>query len=169
MRKSLIVSIAALAMSLSVACCPSPVVHAQGASSPQVHKVAAPVARKGSVIKVAVHVDENDPKLLNLALNNVANISQYYKSKKQKVAIEVVAYGPGLTLLRTENNPVKQRVEAMALEMPHLTFAACGNTIANMTKKEGKPVAVMSEAKVVPSGVIRLIELQRQGYAYLRP
>jgi intracellular sulfur oxidation DsrE/DsrF family protein len=57
----------------------------------------------------------------------------------------------------------------MSLEMPNLTFAACGNTQANMTKAEGKPVTLLSEAKITPSGVVRLMELQGQGYAYIRP
>ena len=50
-----------------------------------------------------------------------------------------------------------------------MTFAACGNTQANQAKAENKPVTLISEAKVTPSGVVRLMELQKQGYAYIRP
>jgi intracellular sulfur oxidation DsrE/DsrF family protein len=57
----------------------------------------------------------------------------------------------------------------MALEYPNLTFVACANTQANQSKAEGKPVALLSEAKVMPSGIARLIELQQQGYTYIRP
>jgi hypothetical protein len=38
-----------------------------------------------------------------------------------------------------------------------------------MAKKEGKEIELMSEARMVPSGVVRLIELQEDGYAYVRP
>ena len=57
----------------------------------------------------------------------------------------------------------------MALEHPNVTFVACANTQANQSKAEGKPVTIMSEAKVMPSGVVRLIELQQKGYTYIRP
>jgi len=41
--------------------------------------------------------------------------------------------------------------------------------VAGMSKQEGKDVPLMSEAKLAPSGVVRLIELQEKGYAYIRP
>ncbi len=124
---------------------------------------------EGKANKVAIHVDENDPAEMNMALNNAKNVSSYYKSKGDTVTVELVAYGPGLTMLRADNSPVKDRISAMSLEIDHLTFSACGNTIEGMKKKEGKDIPLMSEAKVVPSGVVRLIELQEQGYAYVRP
>ena len=119
--------------------------------------------------KVAIQVNQNDKAVMELALNNVRNITEYYKSKGETVAIEVVAYGPGLHMLRSDTSPVKDRIAPMALENPSIAFIACGNTQANQSKAEGKPVPIMSEAKVVPSGVVRLIELQKQGYAYIRP
>ena len=57
----------------------------------------------------------------------------------------------------------------MSLQNPDLTFAACGNTQANQSKAENKPVTLVDEAKVTPSGVVRLMELQKQGWAYIRP
>lgn len=127
---------------------------------------------RGSVLaahKVAIQVNDNDPKVMNLALNNARNIADYYKGKRQSVIIEIVTYGPGLHMLREDTSPVKQRVAEMSLAMPELAFAACANTQANMAKQEGKSVPLLSEARVVPSGVVRLIELQRTGYAYIRP
>ena len=55
------------------------------------------------------------------------------------------------------------------LEGEDVTFTACGNTIANMEKNTGRKITIMEEARVVPSGVVRLIELQEDGYAYVRP
>lgn len=119
--------------------------------------------------KIAVHVDSSDPKTINLALNNVQNVKKYYESKGQKVRIEVIAYGPGLTMLLANKSPVKERVAAMALEDPDLQFSACSNTHAKMSKKAGKKLALLPEAEMVPSGVVRLVELQEQGYSYIRP
>ena len=57
----------------------------------------------------------------------------------------------------------------MSLENANVTFAACGNTQANQSKAENRPVILISEAKVTRSGVVRLMELQKQGYAYIKP
>ncbi|WP_417686945.1 hypothetical protein [Roseibium sp.] len=119
--------------------------------------------------KVAIHVDENDPQVMNMALNNAQNINSYYQSKGDTVEIELVAYGPGLVMLREDKSPVKDRISAMSLEMANLSFSACGNTHRNMSKAEGAEVALVSEASLVPSGVVRLIELQESGFSYIRP
>ena len=66
-------------------------------------------------------------------------------------------------------SPVKDRISAMSLESPEITFAACGNTHQKMVEKAGKDVPLLDETKMVPSGVVRLMELQGEGYAYIRP
>lgn len=119
--------------------------------------------------KLAIHIDENDPAVMNLALNNVQNVFSYYKEKGEKVVVEIVAYGPGLNMFVEDKSPVKDRISAMALEQPDLTFSACGNTLAGMTKKAGHEIKLMGEAVVVSAGVVRLMELDAEGYTYLKP
>lgn len=121
------------------------------------------------VHKVAVHVDDNDPMRMNMALNNVKNIKKYYDSVGEEVEIEVVAYGPGLHMLREDTSPVADRISVLSLEIENLTFSACGNTHSIMSEKAGSEVALLDEANMVPSGVVQLIHLQEQGYAYVRP
>ena len=53
--------------------------------------------------------------------------------------------------------------------MPAISFKACGNTQENMHKAESKEIPLIPEAKVVKSGVVRVMELQEQGWAYVRP
>jgi len=119
--------------------------------------------------KVAIQVNQNDKAVMDLALNNAKNVIDYYWAKGETVSVEIVTYGPGLHMLRADTSPVKERIAPMALENSNLAFIACGNTQANQSKAEGKPVKLLSEAKVMPSGVVRLMELQKQGYAYIRP
>ncbi len=119
--------------------------------------------------RLAVQVDVNDPAIMNLALNNVANTAQHYREIGQKVEIEVVAFGPGLHMLRDDTSPVKARIQSMSDTMPELTFSACGNTRENMTKVEAKEIPLISQAKLTKSGVVRLMELQERGWSYLRP
>ena len=121
------------------------------------------------VHKVAIHVDEADPKKMNMALNNVQNVRKYYDSKGEKVIIELVAYGPGLNMFRVDKSPVADRIAQMSLEIDNLQFSACGNTHRKMSKKAGKKIVLIDEAVMVTSGVVQLIALQEEGYSYVRP
>jgi intracellular sulfur oxidation DsrE/DsrF family protein len=119
--------------------------------------------------RLAIQVDVNDPATMNLVLNNVSNTVQHYSEIGQKVEIEVVAFGPGLHMLREDTSPVKARIKSMSETTPELTFSACGNTRENMTRAEEKEIPLISQAKVTKSGVVRLMELQERGWSYLRP
>jgi len=132
-------------------------------------KMGVATPRKQPPHRLVIHVDVNDPAVMNLALNNVSNVVQHYGDLSQKVEVEVVAYGPGLHMLRDDTSPVKGRIKMMSETTPELTFSACGNTRENMTKNEGKEVPLITQAKVTKSGVVRLMELQEQGWSYLRP
>ena len=119
--------------------------------------------------KVVLHLDDADPKRMNMVLNNVKNVRKYYDAKGEKVTIEVVAYGPGLHMLRADTSPVADRIAKMSLEIDNLQFSACGNTHRGMSKKAGKKIVMLEEATMVPSGVVQLIALQEDGYSYVRP
>ena len=120
------------------------------------------------VHKVAIQVSDNDKNVMHRALNNTRNLIEFYKAKGETLIVEIVTFHDGLHMLRSES-PVKDRIAVMSLENPNLKFIACANTQANQSRAEGKPVMLLSEATVMASGVVRLIELQAQGYAYIRP
>jgi hypothetical protein len=119
--------------------------------------------------KIAFHVDENDPKVMNMALNNVQNVSNYYAGKDENVIIELVAYGPGVNMFVKGKSPVEDRILVMSMSVDGLAFSACSNTHRKMSEKAGKDVALIDGVGMAPSGVVRLVELQEQGYAYVRP
>jgi intracellular sulfur oxidation DsrE/DsrF family protein len=121
--------------------------------------------------RIAIQIDQNDPALFNLLLNNVSNVTEHYKSKGEELQVEVVAYGPGLIMLREDKSPVKDRIKRIVDgSFPSkVSFTACGNTMEAMEKAEGHPVSIIAQASVVPAGVVRLSELQEQGWSYIRP
>jgi intracellular sulfur oxidation DsrE/DsrF family protein len=121
------------------------------------------------VAHVAIHVDDDDPDRMNMALGNAENIEKYYDGRGEEVAIEFVTNGPGLAMLREDISPVKDRIAKMSSHMPNLTFSACANSIATIKKRSGVDVPLVPQAKIVDSGVVRLMELQTEGYSYLRP
>jgi hypothetical protein len=116
-----------------------------------------------------LQVNTNDPAAMNLALNNAMNVSQYYKDLGEKVKIEVVAFGPGLHMLREDTSPVKARIETMALSTPEVSFKACGNTQENMGKAENREIPIVPQAQVVKSGVVRVMQLEEKGWTYVKP
>jgi uncharacterized protein len=116
-----------------------------------------------------LQVNTNDPAMMTLALNNATNVDQYYKNLGEKVEIEVVTFGPGLNMLRDDTSPVKDRIKAIADKTSSISFKACGNTQDNMHNAEHKEIPLISQATLVKSGVVRVMELQEQGWTYVRP
>ena len=57
--------------------------------------------------RLVIQVDQNDPAVMNLALNNATNVIDYYRAKGEDVNVDVVTYGPGLHMLRADTSPVK--------------------------------------------------------------
>jgi len=100
-------------------------------------------------------------------LNVAGNLIKHYG--KDQVKIEVVAFGPGLgALVDSKKNKNLKRVTSLAGE--GVSFSACGNTVGKLTKKNnGKAPKLHAKANVVPAGVIRILELQEQGYSLIRP
>ena len=120
---------------------------------------------------LAIQVDQNDPAVMNLALNNAKNVMEHYHGKGEDVEVQIVAYGPGLHMLRDDTSPVKDRIKQLSGgSVPgKITFAACNNTKQGMEKREGHAITIIPQATIVPSGVVQLMELQEQGWSYVRP
>jgi len=129
------------------------------------------LAAAGKPHHIAIQVDQNDPQVINLALNNASNIIEYYRGKNEDVDIDIVAYGPGLHMLRADTSPVQDRIRRLKdMVFPgKIQFSACNNSKQGMEKAEGHAISVVADATIVPSGVVHLMELQEQGWSYVRP
>jgi intracellular sulfur oxidation DsrE/DsrF family protein len=126
---------------------------------------------EGKAHHVAFHVDQNDPDVMNQTLNNATNVIEYYRGRNEDVDVDIVTYGPGLNMLRTDTSPVQDRIKRLKdMVFPgRIQFSACNVTKTNMEKREGHAIPIVPEATVVPSGVVHLMELQEQGWSYVRP
>jgi uncharacterized protein len=119
--------------------------------------------------RLVLHVAQNDPDVMSTALNNATNAAKVYADQGSDTMIEIVANGPGLHIFRADTSPVRGRLMAMHAHMPNLVFSACNKTKEAMESAEGKDIAIVPEARLVPSGVVRLMELQEQSWSYVRP
>ena len=133
--------------------------------------VSVGLAADGKTHRIAIQVDQNDPQVMNLALNNVNAVIEYYRARNEDVDIDVVAYGPGLHMLRADTSPVQDRIKHLKdMVFPgKIQFSACNNTKQGMEKTEGHAISILPDASIVPSGVVHLMELQEQGWSYVRP
>jgi intracellular sulfur oxidation DsrE/DsrF family protein len=119
--------------------------------------------------RLALHVDQNDPAVMTMALGNASNAAAYFAQRGEAVAIELVAYGPGLHMLRADTSPVKARLAEVRKALPQMVLSGCNNTLQAMQKAEDKEISLVSEARIVPAGIVRLMELQEAGWSYVRP
>ena len=118
-------------------------------------------SQHASANKVVIQVSDNDPKKWNLALNNAKNIQQ--DLGKDNVDVEIVAYGPGLPMLKLDSETGQRVAEAIGAGV---TVVACENTMRNtkLTKDDMLP-----SLSYVKSGVPYLMKKQSEGYSYIRP
>jgi intracellular sulfur oxidation DsrE/DsrF family protein len=119
--------------------------------------------------RLALQISDNDPAKENAVLNVAANVSKYYSDKGEEVEIQIVAFNAGLNMLREDKSQVKPRLESFRKGMPNVSFIACQNTLDSMARKEGKTPTLVSNATMVPAGVVRLIELAEKGWTIVRP
>lgn len=113
---------------------------------------------------VALQISDGTPEKQELVLNVASNLLKAYGP--DRVKIEVVAFGPGLRLLFADNAN-RNRVQSLALS--GVRFSACENTMVAVTKQLGYAPTLSPEARSVPAGVIRIVELNDSGYAVVRP
>lgn len=111
--------------------------------------------------RVVIQVSDGDPAKWNLALNNARNLAADVGA--QNVDIEIVAYGPGIGMLKMDS-PVGPRVaEASAAGM---RVYACQNTMRGQRLEAADMLAGIA---YVPAGVTHILKRQTEGWAYLRP
>lgn len=113
---------------------------------------------------VVLQISDPNPFKQTLVLNVAHNLIQHYG--QDKVDVEIVAFGPGLRLL-FKGNANSGRISGLAGQ--GVRFSACGNTIHNMTKNLGHPPVLNPIAKVVPGGVVRIMDLESEGYKLIKP
>jgi len=104
-------------------------------------------------------------------LSNATHVIDYYRTRNEDVDMEIVVYGPALQMLRADTSTVQDRLKSLKeMVLPgKIQFSACNNTKQSMENAEGHAISIVPEATIVPSGVVRLMELQEQGFSYVRP
>ncbi|MDH5539322.1 MAG: DsrE family protein [Rhizobacter sp.] len=111
--------------------------------------------------KVVFQVSDSDPAKWNLALNNARNVQK--DLGKDQVAIEIVAYGPGIGMLKMDSVAGTRVTQALS---DGVSVVACENT---MKAQKLAHADMLKDIGYVPAGVTTLMQRQKEGYSYIRP
>jgi intracellular sulfur oxidation DsrE/DsrF family protein len=114
--------------------------------------------------KVVLQLSDNDPKKQGLVISVANNLLKAYDP--DKIAVEVVAFGPGIDLLRPEN-PYRKRVESLVAQ--GVRFDICLNTVDTLERETGKRPDFIAAATPVQVGVAQILFLTENGYTLVRP
>ena len=111
--------------------------------------------------RVVIQVSDAEPAKWNLALNNARNIQTDLGAAN--VDIEIVAYGPGINMLKADSIVGNRVDEALAAGVK---VVACENTMRNQKLARQD---MLPKVDYVMAGVVELMQKQQQGWAYIRP
>lgn len=114
--------------------------------------------------RLALQLSERDPHRQDLVLSVANNVLKAYGP--DKVAIEVVAFGPGIDLLR-EESPRRAGVDSLVSQ--GVRFDVCMNTVETVARESGRRPSLNPHAIPVEAGVVQLMTLAEAGYILVRP
>jgi uncharacterized protein len=114
--------------------------------------------------KIVLQLSDSDTKKQALVISVAYNLLKAYDP--DKVAIEVVAFGPGIDLLRTESGN-RKLVESLIAQ--GVRFDVCLNTVDTVERETGKRPEIIPAATPVQVGVGQILHLTENGYTLVRP
>ena len=114
--------------------------------------------------KIVLQLSDNDPRKQGLVLSVTSNLMKFYDP--DKVAIEIVAFGPGIELLKPDN-PNRKMVESLVAQGAR--FDICINTVDTLEREGGKRPEFIAAATPVRVGVAQILFLTENGYTLVRP
>jgi len=114
--------------------------------------------------KMVIQINSKDKLTHKMGLINAGNLKSQLGNNK--VDVEVVIYGPGLSMVRSESVFAKR---IKKLQSRGVEFSVCEGTLKAIAKKSGKEPDLLEGMKRVRTGALRILELQEAGYSYLRP
>ena len=114
-------------------------------------------------LKLILHVDQKRDKRVKAALNNAANFLVEVDPRNTEIA--VVFNGPAVKFVK-KGGAVEQHAKFERLVELGVSFLVCRNSLQHFDIAEE---ALIGAAEVVPAGVVELVRLQGEGYAYVKP
>jgi intracellular sulfur oxidation DsrE/DsrF family protein len=114
--------------------------------------------------RLVLQLSDDDPKKQGLVISVANNLLKFYGP--DRIAIEVVTFGPGIDLLRSDS-PNRKFVDSLVSQ--GVRFDVCMNTVDTITRNTGKAPDLNLNARLVEAGVAQILTLSENGYTLVRP
>ncbi|TVP80785.1 DsrE family protein [Thioalkalivibrio sp.] len=118
-----------------------------------------------TIPRIALQISDHDPIRQTMVLSVANNLVNHYGV--DEVDVEIVAFGPGLTLLRRPSQ-FADRITELA-EEKGVRFTYCQITVDSTEQREGQRMSLVPEASSVASGAVRIVDLVGKGYVHIAP
>lgn len=144
----------------------------------------AKAKKKDDTAKIVYQCDFPDVKRVHLMLNTLNNVVKHYQSTLEEYELNIVALGPCLQYVMKDfkgtgfakkpymnkggpaGNGTMGRIKSLQMTAgDNMKIIACQNT---MKKKNVKAEQIDDSVVLTPAGIIKIIDLQREGYAYIK-
>ena len=118
--------------------------------------------------RLVLPINTDDPTTMRALISTSLNLPKYDQERNEAFTIEVVAYNAGVHMLRADTSPVKDMLRVLRAVNSNIRFVVCEATKLGMERQEGRPITLIDNVDLVPSGPGRIIELQEAGWSYIR-
>ena len=115
------------------------------------------------IYKAVFHIDMDDEKALTIGLVNVTNLLKTIQ--RQPHDLVMLFNGPAVNAL-IEKNCVNNATKIIELQKKAVSFKVCNLALTNFEIQQEE---LVPGCEIVPAGIVTIIELQNEGYAYIKP
>lgn len=119
--------------------------------------------------QVVFQINADDVAPMKHVVSNSVNLVRNFRDTREPVEIEIVAYGAGIAMFREDKSPVGDVLEYIHTNFPEIAFTVCGSSKTIIEQREGHPMPLIEGTRIVPFGIVRIVELEEAGWSYIRP
>lgn len=131
-------------------------------------KQSNPDARGEKTWNLMLHVSTEDPYRLNILLDEAEALLRAYSKTEQKLQLEILTNGKGLSLVSDNGKTYSQRLQDLNKKFGNLAVLACGQALKRYEQTTGHRLKLRPNTQVVPSAVGQVIKRQKEGWTYIR-
>ena len=117
--------------------------------------------------KLMLHVSTDNPKRLNIVLNEAESLLEDYANSAGKLELEILTHKKGLALVTDNGKDYNKHLQQLQQKYKNLAVMVCGQTLKRVQREKGKKIELLPNTNVVSSAISQVVKRQRSGWAYI--